>query len=105
MDCLGPDDMLRRQLYNWYPEEISLNQTSSCEEKKHMTKFAYLTLLAAAGLSITGAAQDKSSAPKKSADNAAMSMPKPAPEMKELRGMIGTWTSDEQYEVSPFMPA
>ncbi len=70
-----------------------------------MTKFAYLILLAAAGLSITGAAQDKPAAPKKSVDNAAMAMPKPAPEMKELRSMIGSWTSDEQYEVSPFMPA
>ena len=31
-------------------------------------------------------------------------MPKPGPEMKELRDLVGTWTSEEKYEVSPFMP-
>ena len=70
-----------------------------------MTKSAYLILLAAACLSITVDAQDKPAASKKATDNSAMAMPKPGPEMKELRGMIGSWVSDEQYEVSPMMPA
>jgi len=34
-----------------------------------------------------------------------MSMPKPAPEMKELRDMIGVWATDEKFEQTPFMPA
>lgn len=32
-------------------------------------------------------------------------MPKPAPEMKDLRELVGTWSSDEHFEVSPFMPS
>lgn len=41
---------------------------------------------------------------KKSASGAP-AMPKPAPEMKELMDFVGTWTTDETAEQTPFMPA
>ena len=62
-----------------------------------------LTLLAAGLLCFTASPQEKSATKKKSAD-AGMSMPKPAAEMKELRALVGTWSSDETFEPSPFMP-
>jgi hypothetical protein len=34
-----------------------------------------------------------------------MATPKPAPEMKELRDLTGTWTTDEKFDPSPFMPS
>ena len=67
-----------------------------------------LTTILAAGLLCLAAAAQEKSAPKKKAPpkaDAASSMPKPGPEMKDLRVLIGTWTSDEKYEVSPMMPA
>ncbi len=72
-----------------------------------MTKTICLTTLLAAGFLCSGAlAQDKAKpAAKKSTGAPAMAMPKPAPEMKELRGMIGTWTAEETYEPSPMMAA
>ena len=33
-----------------------------------------------------------------------MPMPKPAAEMKDLRDLVGSWTTEENYEKSPFMP-
>jgi len=62
-----------------------------------------LTLLAAGLLCFTASPQEKSATKKKSAD-AGMSMPKPAAEMKELRVLVGTWSTDETFEPSPFMP-
>jgi len=62
-----------------------------------------LTLLAAGLLCFTASPQEKPATKKKSAD-AGMSMPKPAAEMKELRALVGTWSSDETFEPSPFMP-
>jgi hypothetical protein len=52
------------------------------------------------------AAQDKKAETKKKSVAAAADagMPKPGPEMKELRGFLGTWTTDETYEKSPMMP-
>jgi hypothetical protein len=44
-------------------------------------------------LSATSAAQDMSSM-----------MPKPAPELKHLTDLIGTWDVDETHEPSPWMP-
>ena len=68
-----------------------------------MIKRVQLTTIFAAGLlCFAASAQDKPAASKKSA---APSMPKPAAEMKELRELMGTWTSDEKFEPSPFMPA
>jgi hypothetical protein len=51
-------------------------------------------------LSAAGADKEKKAA----SAPAGMTMPKPAPEMKDLRMLIGTWTTAETYEVSPFMP-
>lgn len=34
-----------------------------------------------------------------------MPMPKPAPEMKELRELIGTWATEETMEPAPWMPS
>ena len=49
-------------------------------------------------------AQDKPAAEKKTESAAAGGLPGPAPEMKELREMIGTWTIEEAFEPSPMMP-
>jgi len=50
--------------------------------------------------------EDKPAAKKKSAESGgAPPMAKPAPEMKELRGLIGTWTTEEKFEPSPWMPS
>ena len=70
-----------------------------------MTK-AISTIFAAALLCLAVSAQEKSADKKKpgGAMPAGMQMPKPGPEMKDLRDLVGTWTTDETYEVSPFMP-
>src|SRR3954464_2852035 len=57
-------------------------------------------ILAAALLCVTASAQDKKADTKKAP--AGMQMPKPAPEMKTLRSRIGTWTSEETMEPTPF---
>src|ERR1043165_4674681 len=61
------------------------------------------------GLLCSGAwAQDKAAPKKKGAASAATGappMPKPAPEMADLRALIGTWASEETMEASPFGPA
>jgi hypothetical protein len=52
--------------------------------------------------------QEKPAAKKKgteSAGAAAMPMPKPAAEMKDLRDFIGSWATDEKFEPSPWMPS
>jgi Protein of unknown function (DUF1579) len=59
---------------------------------------------AAASVCFSPAAQKKSDAPKSSASSA-MPAPKPAPEMKELTALVGTWSTEEKFEVTPFMPS
>jgi hypothetical protein len=49
-------------------------------------------------------AQDKPAAKKKTESAAAGALPKPAPEMKELRELIGTWSYDEAWEPSFLLP-
>ena len=66
-------------------------------------KIAPVTLILAAGL-ICLAADDKA-AKKTTAAPAGMPMAKPAPEMKDLRDLVGTWNTDEKFEASQFMPA
>jgi uncharacterized protein DUF1579 len=56
-------------------------------------------MLACAALCTAAHAQD---AKKKAA---APAMPKPASEMKDLRALVGTWTTDETYEASAMGPA
>ena len=72
-----------------------------------MSKALGLTIILVSGwLCVAVPAQEKSAAKKKSAPaDAAMAMPKPAPEMKELRARIGAWTTDEAYEASAMGPA
>jgi hypothetical protein len=68
-------------------------------------KTTRLTAAVAAGLlCLAATAQEKPAAKKKPAGAPSMSMPRPAPEMKELRDFIGTWSSEEMYEPSPWMP-
>ncbi len=49
-------------------------------------------------------AQDKPAAEKKTESAAAGALPKPAPEMKELRELIGTWSVDDAWEPSFLLP-
>jgi hypothetical protein len=63
----------------------------------------WTVLLAAGLLSMAVPAQEKSTSKKKVAG--AMAMPKPAPEMKVLRDLVGTWTTEETHEPSPWMPS
>ena len=70
-----------------------------------MKKTIRLTVLAAGFLALVASAQDKPAATKKSTAPAGPAMPKPAAEMKELRALIGTWTTDEKYDPSPMMPS
>jgi hypothetical protein len=63
------------------------------------------TILAAGLLCLAAPAQETSASKKKTSAPAAMAMPKPAPEMKELKALVGTWTTDEQYEAGPMGPA
>jgi hypothetical protein len=68
----------------------------------------WITVLAAGLLCLAAIAQDKSASKKKAmppTGAAGMAMPKPAPEMKELRDLVGTWSTDEKFEPSPFMPS
>jgi hypothetical protein len=68
------------------------------------------TFLAAAVLCFAAFSQEKASAPKKpaatkkAAPSGAPPMPQPAPEMKDLDALVGTWTTEEHYDPSPFMP-
>lgn len=62
-----------------------------------------LTVLAAGFLALVAFAQDKPAATKKPTAPAGPAMPKPAPEMKELRALVGSWTTDEKYDPSPMM--
>jgi hypothetical protein len=70
-----------------------------------MTRTSCITLLAAGLLCLSASAQDKPAASKKSAGTAEMALPKPGPEMKDIRSLTGTWTSEETFEPSPFTPA
>ena len=72
-----------------------------------MKTLRLMPVLASVLLCVAAAAADESAAKKKSAGSAgaAMPMPKPAPEMKELRDMIGVWATDEKFEQTSFMPA
>ncbi len=63
-------------------------------------------LAAAAMLCCTVSAQEKPKpAAKKQTSGGAPPMPKPAAEMKDLTDLIGTWTTEETYEPSPWMPS
>jgi hypothetical protein len=65
-----------------------------------------MAILALSLLGFHASAQDKpGNEKKKSGGAAAMQPPKPAPEMKELRDFIGTWSTEETVEVSPMMPS
>lgn len=64
-----------------------------------------VSLIAVGCLCFAAFGQDQPAPKKKPAGGAAMPMPKPAPEMKELRGLIGAWTTDESFEPSPWMPS
>jgi hypothetical protein len=68
----------------------------------------FMMILAASLVCSAAFAQDKGdskkSAPKK-AVSGAPAMPKPAPEMKDLWDLVGTWTGEETDEQTPFMPA
>ena len=71
-------------------------------------KTVSLTILLAAGLMCFAAFGDDKPATKKKGAAAAAGMPPmpaPAPEMKELRDMVGVWTTAEKFEPSPWMPA
>jgi|ERR1035438_4161372 hypothetical protein len=71
-----------------------------------MTRIAPLIILLAAGLfGLVASAQDKPAGKKKATGSAAAgAAPRPAPEMKELRELIGTWSIDEAFEPSPMAP-
>jgi Protein of unknown function (DUF1579) len=68
-------------------------------------KTARFMAVLAAGFLCLASAQEKSAAKKKSGETASMQTPKPAPEMKDLREFIGTWSTDETFEPSPWMPS
>ena len=73
----------------------------------------FVTILAAGILCTAAYTQDKGDAKKaeakksttKKSATGAPAMPKPAPEMKDLTDLVGTWTTDETAEQTPFMPA
>lgn len=69
----------------------------------------WMSLIIAGLVCIAAPAQDKPqgkpAAKKAPAGSAAPPMPKPAPEMKDLRDFIGTWSSDETFQPSPWMPS
>jgi hypothetical protein len=70
-----------------------------------MTRAVPLSISLLAGLcGLVLCAQDKPAAKKKTESAAAGALPGPAPEMKELREMIGTWSIDEAFEPSPMRP-
>jgi len=62
------------------------------------------TLLFASLCGLVLCAQDKPAAKKKTETSAASPLPKPAPEMKELRQLIGTWSIDDSWEPSFLLP-
>ena len=67
-----------------------------------------LTLLTAALLCSSAVAQEKKDSKSKKVAAPAASgpaMPKPAPEMKDLRALVGTWSTEETFEQTPMMPA
>jgi hypothetical protein len=70
-----------------------------------MTRTVPLSISLLAGLcGLVLCAQDKPAAKKKTESAAAGALPKPAPEMKELRELIGTWSFDEAWEPSFLLP-
>src|SRR5438132_11531569 len=74
-----------------------------------MKRKTFMMLLAAGLVCSAAYGQDKGDA-KKSASKSksaagAPAMAKPAPEMKDLWDLVGTWTTDETAEQTPFMPA
>ena len=66
------------------------------------TTASFKAILTTGLLCFAAFAQDKPA--KKTSPPAGMAMPKPAPEMKELRELIGTWNTNETFEASPMMP-
>ena len=70
-----------------------------------MKTATFASIFAAGLLCLTALAQDKPAGKKKSDGAASMQPPKPAPEMKELRDLIGTWSTDETFDPSPWMPS
>lgn len=62
------------------------------------------TLFAAGLLCFAASAQNPPAKSKKSTAAAGPAMPKPAAEMKDLRAMIGIWSTDEKFEPGPMMP-
>ena len=70
-----------------------------------MTRTVPLSISLLAGLcGLVLCAQDKPAAKKKTESAAAAALPKPAPEMKELRELIGTWSFDEEWEPTFLLP-
>jgi hypothetical protein len=70
-----------------------------------MKSAGWITILAVGVLCFTASAQEKSAAKKKSSAASSTPMPKPAPEMKELRDLIGTWATEDTFEPGPMMPS
>ena len=72
-----------------------------------MNEIARVTIIITAGLLCVSAfaAEDKPAAKKSTSSAAGMAMPKPTPQMKDLRDMVGTRSTDEHFDVSPFMPS
>ena len=68
------------------------------------TTVRLMTIAATGLLCLAVYAQDKPAAKKKSTGSTAMPKPKPAPEMTELRDMIGAFVSEAKFEPSPMMP-
>jgi hypothetical protein len=67
-----------------------------------------ITLFTAALLCSSAVAQEKSEVKKKKSAAPTASgpaMPKPAAEMKDLRALVGTWSTEETFEQTPMMPA
>lgn len=67
-------------------------------------RIGMLMVTAAVACFALAAQEKKAETKKKSVPAADAGMPKPGPEMKDLRSFIGTWTSEETYEKSPMMP-
>ena len=67
-----------------------------------MTRTVPLSISLLTGLcGLVLCAQDKPAAKKKTESAAAGALPRPAPEMKELRELIGTWSYEAAWEPSP----
>lgn len=68
----------------------------------------FIAFLAAALLCTAASAQEKKTQTTKKKPVAAAAtpaMPKPGPEMKEVRDLVGTWANEETYEETPMMKA